>query len=117
MNIMTSNAKMYKSRDSRYTLALPAKTRVLLDVVTVVVVPTVLFIVDAVDVFVVPRVPVVVAAAAVVFIVAAVDVCVVPRVVVVVADPRNKDGSTLCVQLYEIDVAKPTWLFPISKIE
>ncbi len=41
-------------------------------------------------------------------VVAVVDLFIVPDVVVVVADPRNKDGSTLCSQLYEIDVAKPT---------
>ncbi len=38
-------------------------------------------------------------------------------VIFVVADPRNKDESTLCVQLYEADVARPIRLFTISKIE
>ncbi len=35
----------------------------------------------------------------------------------VVADPGNNDESTLCVQSYEIDLAKPIRLFTISKIE
>jgi hypothetical protein len=54
---------------------------------------------------------------AVVFMVAVVDLFIVPDVVVVVDDPRNKDGSTLCFQPYEIDVAKPIRLFTMSKIE
>jgi hypothetical protein len=38
-------------------------------------------------------------------------------VVFVVADPENNDEATLSVQLYEIDVARPTRLFTMSKIE
>ncbi len=38
-------------------------------------------------------------------------------VTVVAADNRNKVGLTFCVKLYDIDVAKPTRLFSISKIE
>ncbi len=34
-------------------------------------------------------------------------VAVVVLIVVVVADPGNKDELILCVQLYEIDVARP----------
>jgi hypothetical protein len=37
--------------------------------------------------------------------------------VVVVDVFGNNDGSTLCIQLYEIDLAKPTRLFCMSKIE
>jgi hypothetical protein len=47
---------------------------------------------------------VVVVVIVVVVIVVTVEVC----VVFVVADSGNNDGSILCVQLYEIDVAKPT---------
>jgi hypothetical protein len=94
MNTITNNAKRFKSRDSLWTLALRVVRRVLVDLVTVIV-----------------------AAAAVVFTVAVVDWFILPDVVVVVDDPRNKDGSTLCFQPYEIDVAKPIRLFTMSKIE
>jgi hypothetical protein len=112
MSTITSKAKRYKSRGSRWTLALAVTSGLLVDLVTVVEAA-------AVDSIVISIVVVfmVVAVDAFVFIVVVVDLLVASDVVAVVADPRNKDGSTLCTQLYEIDVARPTLLLPMSKIE